>query len=149
YGLPLSEFFREVQVDGTVRFVQYFERAVLVYDRSSSQVSELSIGYYAAAPYDAWRPIDPFPATADRLYFEETGHSLSHGFKAYWETNGGREVFGLPITEEFRVELPDGRWYVAQLFERARLEWWPERAGRPDEITRGRLVAELLATSNW
>lgn len=149
YGLPLSEFFREVQVDGTVQFVQYFERAVLVYDVERATVDELAIGYYASAPYPAWQPVAPFPDSDDRWYFEETGHSLSHGFKAYWSMHGGREVFGLPITEEFRVDLPDGRWYVAQLFERARLEWWPDRVGQPDEITRGRLVADLIAASGW
>lgn len=149
YGLPLSEFFREVQIDGSVRFVQYFERAVLIYDVAANTVRELPIGYYAPAPFEAWQPIEPFPDSDDRLYFDETGHSLSHGFKAYWLAHGGREVFGLPITEEFRVDLPDGRWYVAQLFERARLEWWPDRIGQPDEITRGRLVAELIVASGW
>jgi hypothetical protein len=128
-----------------VRFVQYFERAVLLYDPASGNVSELPVGYYAAAPFEAWQPVEPFPDSTDRLYFRETRHSLSNGFKAYWSANGGRAVFGLPITEEFRVDLPDGRWYIAQLFERARLEWWPDRIGQPDEITRGRIVAEIVA----
>jgi uncharacterized protein YraI len=145
YGLPISEFFREVGIDGTVRFVQYFERAVLLYDPASGNVSELPVGYYAAAPFEAWQPVELFPDSTDRLYFRETRHSLSNGFKAYWSANGGRAVFGLPITEEFRVDLPDGRWYIAQLFERARLEWWPDRIGQPDEITRGRIVAEIVA----
>ncbi len=149
YGLPLSEFFREIQVDGSVRFVQYFERAVLVYDPDTGDVDRIPIGYYAPAPGWAWRPIDPFPDSDERWFFEETGHSLSHGFKAYWQANGGRDTFGLPITEEFRVDLPDGRWYVAQLFEYARLEWWPDRVGQPDEITRGRVVADLIAASGW
>ncbi|MCX2726392.1 SH3 domain-containing protein [Thermomicrobium sp. 4228-Ro] len=149
YGLPVSEFFREIQVDGSVRFVQYFERAVLVYDPNTGDVDRVRIGYYAAAPASAWRPIDPFPDSDERWFFEETGHSLSHGFKAYWQANGGRDTFGLPITEEFRVDLPDGRWYVAQLFEYARLEWWPGRIGQPDEITRGRIVADLIAASGW
>ena len=149
YGLPLSEFFREVQVDGTVRFVQYFERAVLVYDPDTGKVEHLPIGYYDSAPSWAWQPIEAFPDSDERWFFEETGHSLSHGFKAYWQANGGRDVFGLPITEEFRVDLPDGRWYVVQLFEYARLEWWPDRVGQPDEITRGRVVADLIAASGW
>ncbi|MCX7623681.1 MAG: SH3 domain-containing protein [Thermomicrobium sp.] len=149
YGLPLSEFFREIRVDGSVRFVQYFERAILTYDPDTGRVEPLPIGYYGAAPPSAWQAVEPFPDTDDRWFFEETGHSLSHGFKAYWLANGGREVFGLPITEEFRVDLPDGRWYVGQLFEYARLEWWPDRVGQPDEITRGRLVAELIPASGW
>ncbi len=149
FGLPLSEFFREVQVDGSVRFVQYFERAVLVYDPASGKVDRLPVGYYDAAPYSAWQRAEPFPNSDERWFFEETGHSLSHGFKAYWLAHGGRDVFGLPITEEFRVDLPDGRWYVAQLFEYARLEWWPDRIGQPDEITRGRVVADLIAASGW
>lgn len=149
FGLPLSEFFREVGGDNSVHFVQYFERSALLYDPSSNSIRELPIGYYAQAPFTAWERIEPFPNDDNHWFFSETGHSLSNGFKAYWLMHGGREVFGLPITEEFQVDLPDGRWYIAQLFEYARLEWWPDRIGQPDEITRGRLVAELLAASGW
>ncbi len=152
FGLPVSEFFREVRVDGSVRFVQYFERSILVYDPAApagEAIQPAPIGYYAAAPPEAWMPVTPFEDTAERWYFPETGHSLSFGFKQHWIENGGRHTFGLPITEEYRVELPDGRWFVAQLFERARLEWWPAPTGQGGQITHGLLVVELLCEAGW
>ena len=152
FGLPISEFFREVRVDGAVRFVQYFERAILTYDPAApaaEAIQPVPIGYYASAPADAWVPVAPFEDSAERWYFPESGHSLSFGFKQYWIDHGGQHTLGLPITEEYRVDLPDGRWYTAQLFEYGRLEWWPDQAGTGREITHGLLVVEMLREAGW
>ncbi len=60
------------------------------------------------------------PARAQgKIYFPQTGHFLGGAFRSYWERNGGVEIFGYPISEEF-VQSRDGR--VAQWFERARFE---------------------------
>jgi len=63
---------------------------------------------------------------AGSIFFPQTGHNLSHGFKSYWEMYGGLAIFGYPITEEF---IEEGA--TVQYFERARFEWrpgsWPER----------------------
>jgi hypothetical protein len=62
----------------------------------------------------------PAPAQAQgKLYFPQTGHFLGGAFRSYWERNGGVEIFGYPVSEEF-VQSRDGR--VAQWFERARFE---------------------------
>ena len=74
---------------------------------------------------------------------------LSFGFKQEWLAHGGVEAFGYPITEEFSGVTPDGRRYVAQIFERARFEWWPDKVGTPEEITYGLLVTELLRQAGW
>ncbi len=84
--------------------------------------------------------ITPFPAPATLsdgawLYFSETGHYVSGGFKAYFEANGGLAVFGYPITEEL---VEDG-WTV-QYFQRARLEFHP---GAPAPVQRA-LLADML-----
>ncbi len=67
-------------------------------------------------------------STATSRFFPETGHTLSHGFLAYWNKFGGLPVFGYPITEEF-TDATTG--FVTQYLERARFEWhpgaWPER----------------------
>ena len=34
-------------------------------------------------------------------YFESTGHNLSHGFRTYWQNQGGLSIFGYPLSEEF------------------------------------------------
>jgi hypothetical protein len=77
-------------------------------------------------------------------WFEQTGHNICDqapglGFKTYWETHGLRDdrldaggrslaLFGLPLTEA-RVETnpADGQPYLTQWFERARVEWHPEK----------------------
>jgi hypothetical protein len=63
---------------------------------------------------------------AGSVYFKETGHYLSHGFKSYWDKYGGLAIFGYPISEEM---TENGA--TVQYFERARFEWrpgsWPER----------------------
>lgn len=107
------------------------------------------IGYAAYAPQEARAPIAPFESNADHWYFPETQHSLSFGFKQEWLAHGGVEAFGYPITEEFSGVTPDGRRYVAQIFERARFEWWPDKVGTPEEITYGLLVTELLRQAGW
>lgn len=152
FGLPVSEFFLAVRVDGTAQFLQYFERSILVYDPlapADKAVQRVPIGYYASAPVDAWLPVAPLEDTSERWYVPETGHSLSFRFSPYWLEHGGRGALGLPLTEEYLVALPDGRWYVAQLFEYARLEWWPDESGQSGEIRHGLIVTELLREAGW
>ncbi|MDW8390343.1 MAG: hypothetical protein RMK84_09470 [Oscillochloridaceae bacterium] len=57
-------------------------------------------------------------AQSDVRFFPETQHSLRGAFRVFWEANGGVEIFGFPITEEFTG--PNGR--ITQWFERARFE---------------------------
>ncbi|MDI3339465.1 MAG: SH3 domain-containing protein [Sphaerobacter sp.] len=151
-GLPLTELFREVTADGRARLVQYFERQILELIPQPAGppiVRSDLIGYAAYAPPQARAPVPPFASSADHWYFPETQHSLSYGFKQYWLAHGGLETFGFPITEEFAAQTPDGRRYVAQIFERARFEWWPDKAGTPEDITQGLLVSELLRQAGW
>ena len=92
----------------------------------------------------AFAPIPAFASTPTREYFAQTGHSLANGFKAYWDQHGGLAVFGYPISEEFTERSPDaGTAYTVQYFERNRLEFHPELAGTPYEISLGRLGSEL------
>ncbi|MDW8059549.1 MAG: L,D-transpeptidase [Thermomicrobium sp.] len=70
----------------------------------------------------------PFPAVAravaggpDRVYFPETGHTVSFGFLDFWLRNGDVPIFGYPLSEELSE---DG--VTVQYFERAVFEWHPE-----------------------
>jgi hypothetical protein len=146
FGLPISELYLEVDRDGNEQLVQLFERSILEFNPRSSDrplVQGRRVGQYASAPDWAREPVEPFDKTGRSRYFPETGHSLSNGFKEEWESRGGLEVFGYPITEEFTDVTSDGREYVAQVFERARFEWWPDRVGTDEEITYGLLVTEM------
>ena len=54
-------------------------------------------------------------------YYPETGHYLGGGFRDFWKANGGLQIFGYPLTEEYRAA--NGR--TTQWFERARFEVAP------------------------
>ena len=139
HGLPVSEFFREIQADGTERFVQYYERSVLSMDLSGAtsppRVSADNLGYNTYIDPEARKPIPVFEPNPHFIFFPETGHTVAHGFKALFESRGGVEVFGYPLSEEWSTVRPDGRKVVYQVFERARFEWWPDRVGHGDEVT--------------
>lgn len=87
------------------------------------------IGYFGAP--------QPLPSD-DFRYFPETGHGIGHGFKSYWETNGGLPIFGYPLTDEIQE---DGM--TVQYFERAVFEFHPENPD-PYRVLLRRLGAEAL-----
>ncbi|HET9014242.1 MAG TPA: hypothetical protein VFN57_01510, partial [Thermomicrobiaceae bacterium] len=89
---------------------------------------------------------DPGATIPDWLYFPETHHYLSFGFKDFWLANGGLPVFGYPMTEEFSELNPDqGKLLTVQYTERQRFEYHPELAGTPYAVELGRLGAEDAA----
>lgn len=59
--------------------------------------------------------------------FVETGKTVCGKFLAYWQSRGGLEQFGFPISNPFReVSELNGREYMVQYFERAVFEMHPE-----------------------
>jgi Tol biopolymer transport system component len=86
----------------------------------------------------------PDPGKTDRawLYFKETGHYLSYGFKDFWVRSGGLPVFGFPMTTEYDELNPDlDEFRTVQYTERQRYEYHPELAGTHYETLLGRLGA--------
>jgi len=125
-------------------------RVDLALDRGLAGVALWRLGHEDPAVWDdlarlntpATR-IPAFPSTPERRYFPETGHSLSHGFKAFWERSGGLPIFGYPLTEEFsEINADLGKPFTVQYFERQRFEYHPELAGTPYEVQLGRLGVE-------
>lgn len=139
FGYPISDVFIR---DG--KEMQYFERVRM----------ELHPGVWPArydvllgrlgADLTAHRTNEaPFRrvgggTNANCTYYEPTGHWLCYGFREYWRTHGGLEIFGYPISEEFR----EGG-YVVQYFERARFEWHPENRP-PWDILGGHLGRVMM-----
>jgi photosystem II stability/assembly factor-like uncharacterized protein len=79
-------------------------------------------------------------------FFPETGHNLSGAIARYWAAHGGLAQFGYPQTEPFREVNPaDGQVYLAQYFERARLEYHPAFAGTASEVLLGLLGSQITA----
>lgn len=153
FGFPISEEFQE---NGYT--VQYFERARLEYHPEHSGTdSEVELGLLGrllstarqAAGETPFQALDSLEENATTGFFRQTGHSLQGSFKAYWESQGGLAQFGYPLSEEFSEVNPlDGKTYVVQYFERARLQ---RLASAPDTtgIHPGMLGVELARLRGW
>jgi hypothetical protein len=116
FGYPIARPFEQ---DGVT--MQYFQRMRFERWPDREGVVLPLLGDEAGASQPAVPPPDgPLP---DHIqYFEETGHYVSHGILEFFQANGGVDIFGYPITE------PSGDAnYVEQWFQRARLEWRPDR----------------------
>ncbi|MEI6045959.1 MAG: M23 family metallopeptidase [Chloroflexota bacterium] len=145
FGYPLTEEFKERNpADGKIYTVQYFERARFEYHPEFAGTSnEVELGLLGLQ-YLAGRRFpeaQPFSSTTDHYYFPETRHSLSYGFKRYWDSQGSLAIYGYPVSEE----TSEGG-YIVQYFERARFEYHPELKGTPYEVLLGLLGTAALET---
>lgn len=148
FGYPRTEEFTEGGYT-----VQYFERARFEYHPEFKGTEyEVEMGLLGSQVVQG-RSFDtslPFDSNAGRRYFPETQHSLSYGFKYYWDNNGGLPIFGYPISEEIsEVNPEDGHIYTVQYFERARFEYHPEFKGTPYEVELGLLGNQTMRAKGW
>ena len=139
FGLPRTDEFVE---DGKV--VQYFQRGRLEMAPDRSWFALTPLGAEAARRRGILSrpeasPVAPFESDDSYLYVPETGHSITFGFKRFFETHGGAAVFGLPITEEL---VEDG--FTVQYFERVVLEYVPGKTVQPSL-----LGDDLLREKGW
>ncbi len=94
------------------------------------------------------RPIiRPGPDSTYRVYYAQTGHTLSNVFKRYWDKYGGLPQFGYPWTEEFQeTSLSEpGKSFTVQYFERNRFEYHPEFSGTQYEVLLGLLGRQVTS----
>jgi lipoprotein-anchoring transpeptidase ErfK/SrfK len=70
----------------------------------------------------AWLPVSnsvaKTPESDTFTYVSASGHTISNGFKSFWESTGGADYLGNPLTEEYK--LGDTTY---QVFERGQLAW--------------------------
>ena len=138
-GNPISAERREVVavepgVEASERVVQYFAGGALVYlpeEEAGSQAGLLPLGAWALSSDQERYPtrlagtFQPGTATCDGLetgqcrLFPETGHTVRLAFKAFWDTNGGERLIGIPLTGELR----DRDGWTVQYFTRAVVRW--------------------------
>jgi spore germination protein len=150
FGYPLTEEFVEVSaIDGRAYTVQYFERNRFEYHPEARGTAyEVQLGLLGVQVLqNRFFPVPPSHiASADTIFFAQTGHLLGGGFRTYWLSHGGLPLFGYPLTEEFTERnSDDGNYYTVQYFERARFEWHPELRGTPFEFQLGLLGKRALA----
>src|SRR6266496_2342391 len=77
---------------------------------------------WPAAPAQADKGAVTQPSAGTAFaYYPETGHNVGLAMKRFYDTHGGLDIFGLPLTETF-----DEDGLRVQYFERARFELHPE-----------------------
>jgi len=80
--------------------------------------------------------------SGDGQAFVQTGKAVRGPFLAYWQANGGLPIYGYPISDELVEVLEDGKPYLVQYFERARLEYHAELPA-PNTIQLGQFGRRL------
>ena len=162
-GLPISEARAEKSLeDGKSYLTQWFERARYEMHPENTRPSDVLLGRLGAWDAEGRGKIDPATGKADspsdepfvrvvqppdadgktRLWFPETGHTLSSKLLEYWSRYGGLSQFGFPLSEPFtETSRADGKRYTVQYFERARMELHPEKPA-PYEVELGLLGVE-------
>ncbi|MEM8534800.1 MAG: glycosyl hydrolase [Chloroflexota bacterium] len=152
FGYPITEEIIEPDsVTGIPRSVQYFERARFEYfpelagTPHAVQLGLLGETILARFGID-WNALPKVEgAPPECQFFPETGHSICPPFLQRWQALGGVELMGQPITEPFETQRPNSdQLYTVQYFQRARLEYFSEFAGTPNEVQLGLLGREQL-----
>ena len=85
----------------------------------------LAVAPFPAQPANVAEAAPTGTNSYNSVYYRQTGHYLRDAFLNYWLMNGGVNIYGYPITEEFEL---DG--VPVQYFQRARFEYRPE-SSRP------------------
>jgi hypothetical protein len=146
-GYPISQPFEEESFTnpGEVYTVQYFERAVLEehpenqgIDNNRYYIQGRLLGQLLAEERLSEPPFQPVADPGDGTWQAATGHTIRNEpapFRTFWQANGGLEVFGYALSEQFEeVNQADGQTYWVQYFERQRLEWHPENPDAPIQL---------------
>lgn len=151
-GYPISQPFIEESFTNPGEYyrVQYFERAVLEEHPENAGTPYYILGRLMGTQLAKGReneqPFQPVPNPGDGTWDEFTKHTLRDSpapFRSFWLNNGGLEVFGRPLSEQFQeVNSQDGQTYWVQYFERQRMEWHPNEPNPRYRILLGLLGNE-------
>ena len=119
-GTPLTP---TIQVDG--RNIQVFSNFALEHWPEHSgtpyHIQPALLGVWASGNR-YFGQVPPFHGSQTVSYVPETRQSLRFGFLSFWNANGGKDLFGHPISEE----VIDGG-ITAQWFQRGKLTYDPAR----------------------
>ena len=125
YGAPVSE---ELTENG--RTVQYFQKARFEYHiEFKGTPYETSLGLLGTENLqlvgkptisgDPWARVTAVANSVTQTYYPQTGHSVSGGFKAFYDA-GELRRFGYPLSQPYTTTL-SGKQAMVQDFERVRM----------------------------
>lgn len=140
FGFPITEAFVD---PNSQRTVQYTENArfELAQDgvTADQRVQLAPLGELV----EGWHPPAETGDSRGCRYFAESGHATCYAFLDFFETRGGRDLFGLPISEFI---IQNDR--IVQYFQNFRLDWYPE-AAEGHQIRVGALGREHFRKSGY
>lgn len=123
FGYPITDDYIDSQ---TGLLVQYFQKARLEWHPDNPDPYKVQLGLLGEELGKKAGPIsvDQIPLANDPTcyYFDETKHKVCNSFLTYYREHGGLDMFGYPITE---YVYENG--LIVQYFQRARMEWRPEK----------------------
>jgi len=151
FGYPISPRFAEVGSDGVIIEVQYFERARLEHHPQRAGMPHeiipgnlgLEVRIRAEAALQKHHGLEDVHVV---ISAGGTRITTPSKFFAFWEENGGPDIFGYPITPLLTDTDTMGHRLAVQYFERARLEYHPQLAGTVYEVQISRLGMEVFRT---
>lgn len=139
FGYPITG-----ELNDGGRTVQLFQRARMEHYPELAgtpwEVQLTLLGDILTAAQQPFLAGEQFADSPDHRFFWETGHGVHNAFLRFFDTWGGLESFGYPISEE----LEQGG-LTAQYFQRARFEHHPQHAGTPYDVQLGLLGEQYLA----
>ena len=116
FGYPLTEEFVDQGLS-----VQYFQRARMEWHPENPARYQVQLGLLGEElRYRQPRVSEPTPRSRRKVFFPETGHTVSYAFLDFFNENGGIDIFGYPITEMY---FEEGQ--IVQYFQRLKLQWQP------------------------
>lgn len=148
-GFPVSNAFSETSaVDGQIREVQYFEKALYELHTEAATNDRVQPARLGAMSYlDLYpngEPATPWDQALSELPTPDTEHNIGEPFLSYWRKNGGDAQFGAPVSKPFTEQI-GGKPYKVQYFERAKLELHPEQGQSKYQVLPASLGATLYA----
>ncbi|MBL7161181.1 MAG: hypothetical protein ISS57_01140 [Anaerolineales bacterium] len=117
FGAPITDAYFD---ENNQMYVQYFEKTRFeqyVDENGNTRVEVSPLGTYLYNPGEHL----PNHTIGGCKKFPDQGLSVCHNFLDFYETNGGVQQFGFPISE-FEIY----NHFIVQHFEYARFEWKPE-----------------------
>lgn len=160
FGFPTTDQHEE-QIEGKPFQVQWFERNRLELHPENARPYDVLLGRLGVDRLvQQGRDWFTFPKGGEQdgcRHFAETGHTVCGAFLNYFRTHGldlsqagtseaeSLALFGMPISEAAdEVSPTDGKTYMTQHFERARMELHPENQP-PFNVLLGLLGNEIRA----
>jgi hypothetical protein len=150
-GLDVLGFPRTESMTYKGQTLQFFQRTVMEYHPEASGTPGEVVLRLLGSDTTQGRTFAPGsgPGDATHQFFPQTNHTVANAFLKFFTSHGGIGVLGYPISEEMPDVLPDGAIHTVQYFQRARLEYHPELAGKSGEVSLGLLGDETLKKMGW